>query len=395
MGLLDGFARRLMPSPAGGLLSEEDIHNARRQGLLGLGASLLSNSGQSGNTLANIGSALQAGQGTYQGAVDQTMNRQGAQQQMQLGQQKLQLGQHELSAAQAAQQQAAQLAATRKAIIDEHPIPQDVGGMVPWIETVLPKFMAAGDEEYAQRLTAILATRGSQGVKEQGTYVTTPGPNGQPMRKWVSQEEARQGVPEYQAPRQSMASSRPITLINPDTGKAEVALYDPQTENFRFTGQTPSSIGAGSEAERKNQAIYELSAPHVAMLDAADSPNRIEQLALNGKLNEFLTQNRQLWDVSGRQIADAYLRLTTGAAYNKEELEQAVILMTPRPGDTPAVIQLKRENRQRLVRALRAAAGRSFQESPDLPMPGVQSGSSSTAPAADGTDLRSRYGRLR
>jgi hypothetical protein len=354
-GLLDNF----FPAPGGmveaGLLTEEDLKNAQTQGLFGLGASLLADSGpktadQAIRPMQSVGRAVQNAQGAHQGALQSSMG--------------LRAGAMDFEGKKMALATAKSLAEGRKAVVAKYPMPQ--GGapnaMVSWIDTVLPHFIELNDEETVRSLTEIRKSIGGQQSKEPGDWVTVPGPDGKPMRRHVTASEAGTGIREYEKPNVSQAQPRLVPVINPSTGKPELAEYDPQTRKFRYTGQKPTSTGAGSEAERKAQAIYELSAPHVGLLDQADAPNRIEQLAASGKLNEFLNENRQLFDISGRQLADAYLRLTTGAAYNKEELEQAIILMTPRPGDTPKTIQLKRANRQRLVNALKAAAGRAYSE---------------------------------
>ncbi len=402
-GLLEQMQSRMMPSPqSGGLLSEDDIKNARSQGLLGLGASLLANSGprtagERVGLMQSVGQGIQGGQQAYQGALQgaagqkmQEQQYQAGQQQYQTGQIQQQLGGAELADRARALQQAQQLSGGRKAIVERFPMPREMGGMKEWIEQTYPHFAAINDEESMSRMSEMYKSQGNTAARapqeiDLGNRVIIRDPTtGQVMSEYSKGAAPGQG---------GRRDPRPITLINPESGKAEVALFSPESGDFEFTGQTPATIGAGSEAERKNQAIYELSAPHVALLDEADAPSRIQQLARNGKLNEVLSSEQQRYDVSGRQLADGYLRLTTGAAYNKEELEQATIMMTPRPGDTPETIALKRGNRARLVRALRAAAGRSFQESIDVPMPGVQRGGGSTAPQAGG--LRQRYGGLR
>lgn len=79
-GLLQRIAQRLLPvSPQlDGLMSEEDISAARRQGLLGMGASLLEDSGwHPGNTAPTIGQAFGrafgAGRQAMQGGVAESL----------------------------------------------------------------------------------------------------------------------------------------------------------------------------------------------------------------------------------------------------------------------------------------------------------------------------------
>ena len=58
---------------------------------------------------------------------------------------------------------------------------------------------------------------------------------------------------------------------------------------------------------------------------------------------------------------DGYLRLTTGAAFSANEMNNSHTMLIPMPGDKPGTIAPKRKTRQGLVHALQRAAGRAFQ----------------------------------
>ena len=84
---------RLFPVPEamGGLLSNEDLHSARRQGLLALGASMLSREGGTNGfaptALQALGHGIAAGQQATQGASQYALQAQEAAQQLALQQQ--------------------------------------------------------------------------------------------------------------------------------------------------------------------------------------------------------------------------------------------------------------------------------------------------------------------
>lgn len=73
-----GFSQipeRMMPTPQGleGMLTPENIHAARMQGLMGAGQALLSGAGQGHNGAQALASALQGAQQGYGGGINQTI----------------------------------------------------------------------------------------------------------------------------------------------------------------------------------------------------------------------------------------------------------------------------------------------------------------------------------
>ena len=163
MSIWDKMQNVVAPAPMGmqGLLTEQDIKNARNQGLLGFGASLLESSGPT--TAANrvgfgqaIGRGLNQGMGAYQGAINQQLGRMGAAQQYNMNAM-------EIKAKQQAQQQEQQMAANRAAIVQKYGQPnlQDPNGTAKWIDTVIPELMQAGDVELVGRLSEIRKSLGN------------------------------------------------------------------------------------------------------------------------------------------------------------------------------------------------------------------------------------------
>lgn len=129
-----------------------------------------------------------------------------------------------------------------------------------------------------------------------------------------------------------------------------------------------------------------------------------------------LREGGRSYEAAAREWADSLLRLTTGAAATRDEVESALISYFPRPGDSPAVRQQKAQRRAQVERdALARGQGgaaerqpssgaqtqrRRQTNAPGLPFdisPGqlqtrqrlVQSGASPSAPV--GTERNPRY----
>jgi hypothetical protein len=194
----------LMPMPQGseGLLSDADMKTARNQGLLSMGASLLSDTGPKTaenyiSPMASIGKAIQAGQGAGMQALG---NKSAA---MQLQQAKLGIEDSQMKL-----EKAKKLDPIRQSIIKSHPMPKTANKMKEWIDQTLPLFIEAGDDETVAKLTNIYSTMGHNQEKEPGDWVTVPGPDGKPMRRYVTKGEAGQaGIPEYERPYKDSTSS--------------------------------------------------------------------------------------------------------------------------------------------------------------------------------------------
>ena len=164
--------------------------------------------------------------------------------------------------------------------------------------------------------------------------------------------------------------SRPIDIRgqNPATGKDEMYHYDENNEVV-WTGIAPTKStsgsggggygGAGSEGERKAAAFAGFIPDHVTFIDQFEgAPGRMEQ-ALSGKgIREFTSDEQQQLQLAGSALAEAWLRMTTGAAYNEREFQTAYQMFVPQPGDKGGSLQMKRQNRQRLMRMLQTSAGR-------------------------------------
>lgn len=106
--------------------------------------------------------------------------------------------------------------------------------------------------------------------------------------------------------------------------------------------------------------------------------------------NKLRSNAQQRYKQASEAFAEAALRAATGAGINKDEIIQKAKELTPRPGDTPAVREQKRQSMEMYLDALRVRAGRALQQpsyqgigAGTPPSPGGAS-----APAANRTVVR-------
>lgn len=165
--------------------------------------------------------------------------------------------------------------------------------------------------------------------------------------------------------------------FNPTTGRME-----------RVQGVEPVPLEekapVGSEGERKAAAFLALVPRAKDDVDSiVSAPGRIEQALSDSGIREFTDAEQQRLTVAGSALAEAWLRMTTGAAYNEREFRNAFSMFVPQPGDRKETLEIKRKNREDLMRMLRTGAGRlsgSFDEEPGAAPPG---GVNPTDPFAD------------
>jgi hypothetical protein len=354
-GLLDTIGERLFPAQAQeGLISPEDVAHAQRSGMLALGAGLLAASGPSTQRTSfgqALGQSIQGAQQGVQASLDQQIERRMALQKFQ--------------EQQAATQRRELLQRERQRIAQQYPMPQEGGNdrLMRWVEQVYPKFVELGDDEMISRLTQVASSIGARhnGATSQKIDEVIDPTTGKPAFGHITPSGV-QIIPGATPVQKTgtQARARIQTLVNPATGKPEIALFDPTTNQFEFTGQVPGSSrdAAGTEGERKGAVLMTLALDAAPILDQADAPSRIEQLFRAGGLREALSAERQVYDQAGLVIADAYIRLTSGANAPEPEVQRTKKMITPEPGDSPQLIARKRATRQALIKALSIAAGR-------------------------------------
>lgn len=339
--LLQRLGSGLFPDLAGGMLGPEALGQARRMGLLNAGLAMLQNSGPSterrelGQLLAG---GIQQGQQAYQGAIGSALQQQEIMAQM----------------------------AKRKRM-----------------EAIAEKYAPVEGETQAQRNNR-LAGMVADFIRED------PSMAGQlnafaPLFKSPEVEKEVRGM--------LVETARGQQLVNPVTGEV-IAQYGAKPE----PAKTPAAERPLTEGERKAGVLLEIAEPSARALDDFDAPGRLQQEAGRKGINEFLSENQQLLNTHSLAVADAYIRLTSGANAPEPEVQRAFNMIAPRSGDSAKTLELKREMRQRMIRALRRAAredtqrARSAASAAGEDFSGIESGASSSAPI---TRLQKKYGSVR
>lgn len=145
---------------------------------------------------------------------------------------------------------------------------------------------------------------------------------------------------------------------DPVSGLNFYSEFDPETRQWTRTDQqAPSTPG---EKEKQAQFYFEmLPMADAAFLPFADKPpSRFQTIAQQFGLREVTTPEIQALEISGGMYSDAFLRMTTGAAYSTLEQRNVFRMFVPLPGDSKSTLDLKEEGRRRLKAALDTARGR-------------------------------------
>lgn len=301
---------------------------ARRYGLLGFGAELLSPEG-------NIGTALSALQ-------DRGLKGGLAAQEMMLSNQQRE---------------------ARKGYFSDNP------DLLMRYSDAISRAFAAGDTQAVKWLTE--TAKAIAGGQNQGkpTYKTGLDPEGKQRMFAITGAQA--------APVEGMTPTTDSSNDESFTG-ARWTLFEGEDGlpygKWVRRGETPPGRPWTAPTEASNRAGFfaDTLRQNNKLLDDATAPNRLEQFADRFKLNEFLSTNREQFFNAGLSIIDTYLRITTGAAYNREEMRTAASLLTPMPGDNDDTLKRKAEMRrllassvERIARGARWTPGNSGL-SPDL-----------------------------
>jgi len=321
---------RLFPDTSQGLLGGADLATIRRQQLVQLGARLLQSGGaqaQQGGTLANIGGALQGMD--MQGAVETALRMKAYQQQQQQ--------------AVAQRQQLGALAEKYKHITDPYQriramlgeLAVTPGGehLIGPLSNALAQLKPEGSRaEWSMPLPAV-----SQDGKTTGYYQVNRD-TGETRQLNIKPPEGRGG--------------RPVLKVIPGANGPEWAIVNADGELVP-TGQ-PASL---TEAQQRANALAGLVEDANKYLEGALAPNRIQQLTASKGLNEFLSANAEELEQASTQVADAYVRITSGAAAREEEYQRARKLITPYPGDNAPTLERKERARARMLAAIKRGGG--------------------------------------
>lgn len=79
--------------------------------------------------------------------------------------------------------------------------------------------------------------------------------------------------------------------------------------------------------------------------------------------NQFIDEPTQTYKVAERAFIEAWLRKTSGAVISPSEFEQARKQYIPQPNDSDAVLEQKRQARQRVLQGMKQGAGQYYEDS--------------------------------
>lgn len=125
---------------------------------------------------------------------------------------------------------------------------------------------------------------------------------------------------------------------------------------------TDGQFSSGLFAKRMEQAEGVFGALTEGGYNAADMSNRAGSV-LPGA---FQSENFKKQDQAERNFVNALLRRESGAAISPDEFKSAAIQYFPRAGDTPEVLDQKKQNRVLAFNGLKANAGPAFDKIPGV-----------------------------
>jgi hypothetical protein len=208
----------------------------------------------------------------------------------------------------------------------------------------------------ANRAEALLNERAAGFQQQFGEDVVPTGLHPQIAVERGEAEQKRRDAAAARADRQP--TGRQLKVVRGPDGQPVYTEYDPQTGAFTPTDQRPAGTQARTtEGQAKAQAQLELLPAAVEVLDAVGgAPDRFQAVARKYGIGEALSDRAQAEDLASRQVTDAYLRMTTGAAYNETEFQNARRITSPMPGDSPATLERKRQIRRQIIQAMQRIA---------------------------------------
>lgn len=336
-----GLLERFFPVPQeyGGLLSPEAVGNARRDMILRLGAGLLSQSGWSpqrvglGQALGNAIGQMPNWNETLAGLAQQ---QHGAQQmrQTQQGQANIQ-----------------QIAGKYRPKPGETPAQrfERISAMTSELAGV------PGTEELVGRLSNVLAQLRPTGESGTPQHKAIQTPTGPQLARY--DEATNTWIPTGAAPAQVTGGVPQLRTVQGPDGRPIYEEWNPRTGEWTATGKV--AFSAPSEQERRAAFFLPfMPEAETAISNFTGAPDRFSTLWQDKGFRELTSAERQELDNAATVYAEAWLRLTTGAAYNEQEFQNAYRLFAPQPGDKPATLRAKSRRRAELRATLEGTAGR-------------------------------------
>jgi hypothetical protein len=236
------------------------------------------------------------------------------------------------------------------------------------LQAIMMELIASGSTEEAKVVASVLNSLASEGGNMQRFSAINP-KTGKPELAWA---DPRAPVDSVQfsglSPvRGEGANLQLQQLADEETGEVGVYMFDPSGGgNFTLVKGLKPLPRKRTELEQRAGMFVPLSEMAEDAIRAFEgAPTRMEQLAEVSGINELQSPEGQMLYAAGRQIGDAYLRLTSGAAIKEEEVHMFIRSFLPYPGDTNEVMEYKRRARAVFVQELKKIANGSSYHNTD------------------------------
>lgn len=150
---------------------------------------------------------------------------------------------------------------------------------------------------------------------------------------------------------QTVETDRGMMQVNPKTGETRPLGIRPPAKPDP-AARPPQA----AEFEKKADFMLEGVKTAVATLEGYVPTPRTWINKIPGAGNYGMTPEDQVAQQAAETMHDAYLRLTTGATINKDELARAARQYIAEPGDAPPVLAAKAKRRAQVLHAIERAA---------------------------------------
>jgi hypothetical protein len=187
--------------------------------------------------------------------------------------------------------------------------------------------------------------------------------------------EQRMAPPRQESPvsMQVLQTADGPMAFNPRTGQAQ-----PITAGGQPVRGAAGRAQLPTEGERKAAALFGVAQQGYETLEglltagvdpktgerqykaAPSLTDRMKQSVGMGVGNVITSNQQRQMSQAAQQMADMWLRYTSGAAVPETEVQRFALTFTPLPGDDPQTLQQKAAARRRMIGALQQAAGRAL-----------------------------------
>jgi hypothetical protein len=245
--------------------------------------------------------------------------------------------------------------------------------------------LASGDAESARAISEVLKSMGSSAGGYNGSFQTLPVQDPESgdwsLHRVLADPRSGQIIrdfgPDLEAQRLAARGGGggvPLLLKTSDP-ESDDLLDQSYVQYDRGTGQTkPNPVQYGGTifrppsrlpTEKMSQARGFLNMFNVAnqkiedlMIDRGGRPfGRTESIMADLGLRELVSSQIQEFNTASGIIFESWLRMTTGAAYNTEEMQNALRTFIPQPNESAESLEYKKQLRERLYWMMRSVAG--------------------------------------